>query len=90
MFRKLSKYYPFCARLMDRALHRKHCLACWKRVLRDLTLDYKLVYRDPLPTWVSKHGRTVLAGDSAHPHVPTAQQVITARTMLIEGSESSN
>ena len=40
--------------------------------------DYKLVYRDPLPTWVSKHGRTVLAGDSAHPHMPTAQQVITA------------
>jgi salicylate hydroxylase len=32
------------------------------------------VYRDPLPTWVSKEGHTVLAGDAAHPHLPTSQQ----------------
>ena len=38
-------------------------------------VDYKLVYRDPLPAWVSKGGHTVLAGDAAHPHLPTSQQV---------------
>ena len=33
--------------------------------------------RDPLPTWVSKKGRIVLAGDSAHPFLPTSAQGAT-------------
>ncbi|GAA5970679.1 hypothetical protein JCM11641_007397 [Rhodosporidiobolus odoratus] len=37
-------------------------------------LDWKIVYRDPLPTWVSKSGKVVLLGDSAHPHLPTSAQ----------------
>ncbi|KDQ56229.1 hypothetical protein JAAARDRAFT_158177 [Jaapia argillacea MUCL 33604] len=37
-------------------------------------IDWKLVYRDPLPTWVSKHARTCLLGDSAHPFLPTSMQ----------------
>ncbi|EPQ55368.1 FAD/NAD P-binding domain-containing protein [Gloeophyllum trabeum ATCC 11539] len=37
-------------------------------------VDWKLVYRDPLPTWVSKEARTCLAGDAAHPFLPTSIQ----------------
>jgi len=37
-------------------------------------VDWKLVYRDPLPTWVSKQGRLALIGDSAHPFLPTSIQ----------------
>ncbi|BGP41482.1 hypothetical protein JCM10450v2_005530 [Rhodotorula kratochvilovae] len=37
-------------------------------------VDWKLVFRDPLPTWVSKGGRTCVLGDAAHPFLPTSQQ----------------
>lgn len=37
-------------------------------------VDYKLLWRDPLPGWVSKHGRMMLVGDSAHPFLPTSGQ----------------
>ncbi|KAJ5815202.1 hypothetical protein N7474_006979 [Penicillium riverlandense] len=40
-------------------------------------VDWKLVYRDPLPKWVSKHGRIALLGDSAHPFLPTSAQGAT-------------
>lgn len=40
----------------------------------DKLVDWKLVYRDPLPTWVSPKGRTLLLGDSAHPFLPTSAQ----------------
>ena len=37
-------------------------------------LDWKICYRDPLPTWVSKSNKIVLLGDSCHPHLPTSAQ----------------
>jgi len=37
-------------------------------------VDWKLVYRDPLPTWVSKEGRLAIIGDAAHPFLPTSIQ----------------
>ncbi|KAI1402508.1 putative monooxygenase [Hypoxylon fuscum] len=37
-------------------------------------IDWKLVYRDPLPTWISKGRRIALIGDSAHPFLPTSIQ----------------
>lgn len=40
-------------------------------------MDWKLVYRDPLPRWISDHGRIALAGDSAHPFLPTSAQGAT-------------
>ncbi|OAA57107.1 Aromatic-ring hydroxylase-like protein [Niveomyces insectorum RCEF 264] len=40
-------------------------------------VDWKLVYRDPLPTWTSKHGRIILLGDAAHPFLPTSAQGAT-------------
>lgn len=40
-------------------------------------VDWKLVYRDPLPCWVSDHGRIALLGDSAHPFLPTSTQGAT-------------
>ena len=43
-------------------------------------VDWKLVYRDPLPRWVSDGGRTCLLGDSAHPFLPTSAQGATQAT----------
>ncbi|EED21848.1 MAK1-like monooxygenase, putative [Talaromyces stipitatus ATCC 10500] len=40
-------------------------------------VDWKLVYRDPLPRWVSDKGRITLLGDSAHPFLPTSTQGAT-------------
>jgi len=37
-------------------------------------VDWKLVYRDPLPKWVSKEGRLAIIGDAAHPFLPTSIQ----------------
>lgn len=35
-------------------------------------VDWKLVYRDPLPRWTNGH--VTLIGDAAHPHLPTSIQ----------------
>lgn len=37
-------------------------------------LDWKICYRDPLPTWVSQRHNIALLGDSCHPHLPTSAQ----------------
>ncbi|KAI1085026.1 hypothetical protein F5B20DRAFT_575493 [Whalleya microplaca] len=37
-------------------------------------VDWKLVYRDPLPTWISGKRRIALIGDAAHPFLPTSIQ----------------
>ncbi|KAK3935034.1 6-hydroxynicotinate 3-monooxygenase [Diplogelasinospora grovesii] len=37
-------------------------------------IDHKLVYRDPLPTFISPQARIALIGDSAHPFLPTSIQ----------------
>ncbi|KAL5524145.1 hypothetical protein ACEPAG_8318 [Sanghuangporus baumii] len=37
-------------------------------------VDWKLVYRDPLPQWISKGARLALIGDAAHPFLPTSIQ----------------
>ncbi|KXL47364.1 hypothetical protein M433DRAFT_150069 [Acidomyces richmondensis BFW] len=37
-------------------------------------LDWKICYRDPLPTWVSKSNKLALLGDSCHAHLPTSAQ----------------
>lgn len=33
-------------------------------------IDWKLVRRDPLPSWVSRAGYIILIGDAAHPCLP--------------------
>ncbi|KAH8910397.1 FAD/NAD(P)-binding domain-containing protein [Coniochaeta sp. PMI_546] len=40
----------------------------------DRLFDYKLVFRDPLPTFISPRCRIVLIGDAAHPFLPTSIQ----------------
>ena len=37
-------------------------------------LDWKICYRDPLPTWVSRSHKIALLGDSCHAHLPTSAQ----------------
>ena len=38
-------------------------------------LDWKICYRDPIPTWVSDNHHIALLGDCCHPHLPTSAQV---------------
>ncbi|KAF2864790.1 hypothetical protein BDV95DRAFT_588480 [Massariosphaeria phaeospora] len=37
-------------------------------------IDHKLVFRDPLPTFISPKSRIALIGDAAHPFLPTSIQ----------------
>lgn len=37
-------------------------------------LDWKICYRDPIPTWVSGSHKVALLGDSCHAHLPTSAQ----------------
>jgi len=39
---------------------------------RESLIDYKLLWGDPLPKWISDHERVVLTGDAAHPHLLTS------------------
>ena len=58
------------------------CLEGWDPTTHDIVkatpedklVDYKLVYRDPLPTFISPHARIALVGDAAHPFLPTSIQ----------------
>lgn len=45
-----------------------------KATPEDRLFDYKLVFRDPLPTFVSPQNRIALIGDAAHPFLPTSIQ----------------
>ncbi|KAG7046469.1 salicylate hydroxylase [Colletotrichum scovillei] len=40
-------------------------------------VDWKLMYRDALPNWVSGGGRIALLGDAVHPFLPTSTQGAT-------------
>lgn len=37
-------------------------------------LDWKICYRDPISTWVSKSNKIALLGDCCHAHLPTSAQ----------------
>jgi 2-polyprenyl-6-methoxyphenol hydroxylase-like FAD-dependent oxidoreductase len=49
-------------------------IAAVKRIPKENLIDWKLLWRDPAKTWVSKLGRLALVGDSAHPHLPMSGQ----------------
>ncbi|KAK0919627.1 hypothetical protein LTR91_002408 [Friedmanniomyces endolithicus] len=53
------------------------CKRIVSKTPEDKLVDWKIVYRDPLPRWVSDGGRTMLLGDSAHPFLPTSAQGAT-------------
>jgi salicylate hydroxylase len=52
----------------------------WNTVIQKLlalvpsTLDWKLMDRDPLPSWIHKDGKLALLGDSCHPMLPYRAQ----------------
>jgi 2-polyprenyl-6-methoxyphenol hydroxylase-like FAD-dependent oxidoreductase len=58
------------------------CLEGWDPRTHDIVkatppeylFDYKLVYRNPLPTFISPKARICLIGDAAHPFLPTSIQ----------------
>lgn len=41
---------------------------------KDRLIDFKLLWRDPLETWVSPGSRMMLIGDAAHAFLPTSGQ----------------
>jgi 2-polyprenyl-6-methoxyphenol hydroxylase-like FAD-dependent oxidoreductase len=53
------------------------CTRIVSKTPEEMLVDWKLVYRDPLPTWVSPKARILLLGDSAHPFLPTSAQGAT-------------
>ncbi|KAI0442929.1 hypothetical protein F4803DRAFT_561970 [Xylaria telfairii] len=53
------------------------CTRIVSKTPEEVLVDWKLVYRDPLPTWVSPKARILLLGDSAHPFLPTSAQGAT-------------
>ncbi|KAI0451370.1 hypothetical protein F5B21DRAFT_516774 [Xylaria acuta] len=53
------------------------CTRIVSKTPEETLVDWKLVYRDPLPTWVSPSARILLLGDSAHPFLPTSAQGAT-------------
>lgn len=48
--------------------------AAMKAIPPEKLIDWKLLWRDPIRQWVSRTGRITLAGDAAHPHLPTSGQ----------------
>jgi len=59
-------------------------------------LDWKICYRDPIPTWVSAKHTIVLLGDCCHPHLPTSAQgasqatesaAVLAQCLLLAGAD---
>lgn len=60
----------------------KKNLVGWAPIVHDIVdatpadrlVDYKLVFRDPLPTFISPKTRIALIGDAAHPFLPTSIQ----------------
>ncbi|OCT47683.1 monooxygenase [Cladophialophora carrionii] len=65
--------------------------------MTDECLDWKICYRDPIPTWVSKNHKVVLVGDCCHPHLPTSAQgasqatesaAVLAQCLLLAGREN--
>ena len=61
VYKVFEGWDPLCKRIVSKTPESK-------------LVDWKLVYRDPLPRWVSDGGRTCLLGDSAHPFLPTSAQ----------------
>ncbi|KAI0467662.1 hypothetical protein F4859DRAFT_517827 [Xylaria cf. heliscus] len=53
------------------------CTRIVSKTPEEVLVDWKLVYRDPLPTWASPKARILLLGDSAHPFLPTSAQGAT-------------
>jgi hypothetical protein len=60
-------------------------------------LDWKICYRDPIPTWVSKNHLVALIGDCCHPHLPTSAQgasqatesaAVLAQCLLLAGRDN--
>lgn len=56
------------------------CVQGWDEQLRHIIekipseclIDHKLLWRDPVPKWVSSGGRVCIVGDAAHPHLATS------------------
>lgn len=60
-------------------------------------LDWKICYRDPIPTWVSANHKVALVGDCCHPHLPTSAQgasqatesaAVLAQCLLLAGKDN--
>ncbi|KAF9888970.1 hypothetical protein FE257_008140 [Aspergillus nanangensis] len=76
----IAETWSFPAKKVDVSsyLHSVHFPPIWHEVLQatpaERIIDYKLVWRDPIPTWLSSSKRCAVMGDAAHCHLPTSAQ----------------
>ncbi|KAL4808250.1 hypothetical protein BDV18DRAFT_158359 [Aspergillus unguis] len=64
VYKILEDWAPICSKIVS-------------KTPPNALIDWKLVWQDPLPTWVSQGGKIALAGDSAHAFLPTSTQGAT-------------
>lgn len=64
VYKVLEGWDPICKRIVS-------------KTPESSLVDWKLIWQDPLRTWVSKQGRIALVGDSAHAFLPTSAQGAT-------------
>ncbi|KAH7154773.1 hypothetical protein DER46DRAFT_688890 [Fusarium sp. MPI-SDFR-AT-0072] len=81
-----------CVEGWDPVLH-----AAFSKIPEEVLIDFKLLWRDSIKKWVSDHGRVVIIGDPAHPHLPTstsgaaqALEDAAAFAALVEKAGKSN
>ncbi|KAF4539591.1 FAD binding domain containing protein [Lasiodiplodia theobromae] len=59
---------------LDAAHFEPTCKEIVRQTPPEKLVDYKLVWRDPLKTWLSPSFRSCVIGDAAHCHLPTSAQ----------------
>ena len=61
-----------------------------KAIPPDTMVDWKLMWRDPQPKWVSPNGRVVQLGDAAHTFLPSVRIVYIPGTTIVVSKTSTN
>ncbi|KAH6887677.1 salicylate hydroxylase [Thelonectria olida] len=59
---------------LDEARFAEICKEVVRHTPEDKIIDYKLVWREPIKTWLGKNKRSLVIGDAAHCHLPTSAQ----------------
>ncbi|KAK7431022.1 hypothetical protein QQZ08_002552 [Neonectria magnoliae] len=59
---------------LDEANFADICKEVVRLTPQDKIIDYKLVWREPITTWLGKNKRSLTIGDAAHCHLPTSAQ----------------
>ncbi|THH07687.1 hypothetical protein EW145_g3206 [Phellinidium pouzarii] len=85
----IGESWSYPGKISDVLTYVKDWDPCCSALIRKapFCVDWKLVQRDPLPTWVSKGGYTIVIGDAAHPFLPSWQSTSTSMQGASQGVE---